>query len=292
MAFESLKNIPKEQHEFATPPKFSTLQYRYETLIERIENGTMNNDQLKMDIINNYRDYCNYDNFHDANRKSFQKLWTNKRFLNGFLNALSVIQADIVNNSYYRTSICKIAYDYYCKIGKNNQDDEVFKLLQRIANTINKREVLVLSAFMHEQSASFIMMANYSSFNQSTNIIRLNEYIIKLGYEFTVQNIIDIYSELYRENFSALFNTTMTQIVPYGDSYTRNHRKTLIERQNTALLTILEKGMPSYEIKNVLKAYFDYCESHPMRTTIFARFDINAISEKDFPRVYKILKEG
>ncbi len=286
MPFDSLKNIPKQQVEFATAPKFSTLQYRYETFVEKIENGTMNNDQLKMDIINNYKDYCNYDNFHDpSHRKAFQTLWTNKRFLNAFLNALNVIQNDIIGNSYYRTSICKIAFDYYYKIGKNNPEDEVSKLLLKVANTLNKREILVLSAFMHEVSASFIMMASYSSFKQSTNIKRVNNFILKLGYDFSVKQIIDIYAQLYRDNFGALFNTTMTTKIDYNNL--TQAQVSIYNKQNTALITILE-NMPSYEIKNVITGYKEFCSYNKVSNT---RFDLYDLSEKDFPRTVKVLRE-
>lgn len=284
MPFESLKHIPEKQKEYASSPKFSTLQYRYETLIEKIESGNMNSDMLRKDILNNYRDYCNYDNFHE-HRKAFQALWTNKKFLDAFYHSLESLQSIIVNNSYYRTGICKIVYDYYYEIGRNNPDDEVTKLLLKIANTINKREILVLSAFMHDYAAGFIMMANYSSFKQKINIRRVNKFIIKLGYDFSVKNIIDIYAQLYLNNFSTLFNSTLTDNLK--DTGLDEYQLAIFNKQNTALLTILE-SMPEYEIRNVISGFNDFLRYEGNPAT---RFDVYSISKKDFPRVKKVLSE-
>lgn len=292
--FNSLKKIPKQKVEFAAAPKFSTLQFRYETLIDRLENNTINDSHMEMDIRNNYRDYCNYDNFHDpTNRKSFQKLWTNLKFLKCFYNVLekdSNFDRVIHDNTYFRTSICKIAYDYYHDIGRFKDNDNVCLTLLEIAKFINRKEVLILSSFMHQEAANFIVMAKYSSFKAGICIRRVNTFIVKLGYDFTVKNIIDIYAQLYRNDFGMLFNNTMIDDI----SPDTKEQKIMHNRQNTALVTILE-SMPEYDIKNVLDGfnnYRNYCWTqggYPDNTEI--RFNIYDLNEKDFPRIKKIISQ-
>ena len=288
--FGSLKNIPKQNIEFATAPKFSTLQFRYETLIDKLENNTINNSHLEIDIRNKYKDYCNYDNFHDpTNRKAFQKLWTNKKFLKCFYNVLekdSNFDRTIHDNTYYRTSICKIAYDYYHDIGRFKDNDNICFSLLEIAKFINRKEVLILSSFMHQEAANFIVIAKYSSFKPNICIKRVNTFIIKLGYDFSVKNIIDIYAQLYRNDFGLLFNNTMT----YTYSLDSNEQKTIYDRQNSAIVTILE-SMPEYDIRNVLEGYFNYLSYLPSNEKN-TRFNIYDLGEKDFPRIKKVLSSN
>ena len=286
--FGSLKNIPKQKVEFATAPKFSTLQYRYETLIDKLENNTINNSHLEMDIRNNYKDYCNYDNFHDpVNRKAFQKLWTNLKFLKCFYNVLEKdnnFDRTIHDNTYYRTSICKIVYDYYHDIGRFKDNDSVCFSLLEIAKFINRKEVLILSSFMHQEAANFIAMAKYSSFKAGICIRRVNTFIIKLGYDFSVKNIIDIYAQLYRNDFGMLFNNTMLDNIETDTK----EQKTMYDRQNTALVTILE-SMPEYDIKNVINGYTDYAYYIGSKESLKRRFNLYDLNEKDFPRIKKVL---
>jgi hypothetical protein len=283
--------VPKAKVEYATAPKFSTLQYRYETLLDKLENNTINDIHLQLDIVNNYRDYCNYDNFHDpVNRKVFQKLWTNVKFLKCFYNALEAntsFDRVIHDNSYYRTCICKIAYDYYHDIGRFKDTDIVCISLINLTKLINRKEIMILGRFMHQEAATFIAMAKYSSFKANVCIKRVNTFIVKLGYDFDVKNIIDIYAQLYREDFGILFNNTMTDVyIPDTEE-----QKTEYNRQNTALATILE-SMPEYDIKNVVEGLYNYIGYlHGTNQNDHLRFSLNDLKDEEFPRIKKALKE-
>jgi hypothetical protein len=242
-----------------------------------------------MDILNNYKDYCDYDNFHNpANRKSFQELWTNVKFIDCFTHTLEIndqLYNTVRNNSYFRTGICKITYDYYHDIGRLKPDDIITTKLLQLVKYINKKEVLILSSFMHEKAANFIALAAYSSFKSEICMRRVNSFILKLGYDFSTKDIINIYSQFYLNNFGSLFNYTMTDIIDMNRL--NDNSKKMYNNQNTAILTILE-SMPSYEMRNVLDGYWNYLEYDKDKRL---RFNIYDLREEDFPRIKKILSE-
>ena len=278
--FKSLENVHQEND---TKPvvnaRFSVVEYYYDSFLKKINDCTLSDYKIRENIVNNLEDFCDYDNFQNANtRLVFQEMWRNKRFLTAFKTALPDIRNRI--NRYYTTDICIVAYDYYAMPDK---DEEVANLLLDIVAELLNNIVIPLTSIMDRMSALFIAMSRYSSFQQKICASRVNKYIIKLGYDFSVNNIIYIYSKLYANNFSQLFNVTMTNPV---EGLEGGHL-TNYNRMNVAILTILD-SMSEAEMETVLKNYAAVFEL--MKDSGKVRFSLHNISE-DFARVKRKVEE-
>jgi hypothetical protein len=186
---------------------------------------------------------------------------------------------------FYNISICKIAYDYYVEIGKSiieeKQYDPITNLFIQIVKVLNINSILPLTTFMKEIDAIFIVMSRYSSFNMEECIKRVNEFIMRLGYDFSSKNIIDIYSYLY-ESFSAVFNVTMTQV--YDLSTLNTLELSNYYHMNSAILTIVN-SLTSYDIYKVLNGYSNYIELYNKQT----RFDIKTAT--DYTRMASVMNQ-
>ena len=259
MLFKSLENI-KEDTLANTPTNicFSTEEYNYSTFLKKIQEGRISESELEYEIGNHISKYCDYDGFKKPEtRKIFQSLWTNQKFLDMFLKIVSE-HNDIANyiKKYYNISLCKITYDYYVEIGSNIDNDPITKTLISIIQRINNANILPLTTFIKKIDATFIVLAKYSSFNQEECVERVNEFIIRLGYDFSVKQIIDIYSYLYSsESFTPIFNISMTQL--YDLDNLNILEKSIYYRMNSALLTIVN-SMTSKDIYKLLNSYAIY----------------------------------
>jgi hypothetical protein len=158
-------------------------------------------------------------------------------------------------------------------------------LLFQIVEEINIREILPLTTIMDKQSALFIVMSRYSSFDLEDCVKRVNEFIIRLGYDFTTEQIIYIYSKLYSDGFGQPFNYIMTQYYSYENGELSNFEYTIYNRINTALLIILN-SMPTNEIEKVLNGYSNYITLHPEK---HVRFKLKEKVTTDHNRLKKVL---
>jgi hypothetical protein len=186
---------------------------------------------------------------------------------------------------FYNISICKIAYDYYVEIGRTvieeKQYDPITSRFIEIVRILNINSILPLTTFMKDIDAIFIVMSRYSSFDIEECIKRVNEFIMRLGYDFSPKVITDIYSYLY-ESFSIVFNVTMTQL--YDMNTLNNLEKSNYYHMNTALLMILN-SMTTYDIYKVLNGYANYIAFFNKNT----RFDIRTIT--DYNRIIPVLNQ-
>ena len=296
MLFPSLESIESEEQ--IIPPSgglnvtFSTEEYLISTFLKKIQEGSISDPGLEFEIGNHISKYCDYDGFKNPDtRKIYQALWTNERFLSMFFRIISEHKniKDYVKR-FYNISVCKIAYDYYFEIGsenlKKNKPDPIAKLFIDIVRVLNIDSILPLTTTMQEIHAIFIVMSRYSSFNMEKCIKRVNEFIMRLGYDFSAKNIIDIYSYLY-ESFSIVFNVTMTQI--YDLSTLDNLELSNYYHMNTAILIIVN-SMTSYDIFKVLNGYANYVALFNKET----RFDIKTITDYDriIPIMNQLMNDG
>ena len=277
--FPSLESITPE-----SPPviaggglnvSFSTDEYILSTFLKKIQEGSISDPGLEYEIGNHISKYCDYDGFKNPEtRKIYQSLWTNERFLSMFFRILNEYDnvKDYVKR-FYNISVCKIAYDYYVEIGKDLKVDPILNLFIDIVKKINIDRILPMTTIMKEYHAVFVVMSRFSSFNIEHCIKRVNEFILRMGYDFSAKNIIDIYSYLY-ENFGIVFNVTMTQI--YDLSTLNTLELSNYYHMNSALMIILN-SMTSYDISKVLRGYANY-------VTLFnkdTRFNITTVTEYD-----------
>lgn len=254
---------------------FSTVEYSYKTFLKKLQEQTITDAQVEYELSVHYQNYCNYDNFQNPDtRKIFQSIWTNEQFLRILLKV--VIEKKTIKQEiqrFYNKSICKICYDYYTEIGKNNLEDKLLPYMFRIVENINYNKILPMTIYMERIHALFIVMAKYSSFNYEQCVTRVNEFIMRLGYDFTRDNIVDIYYRLYGdESFSLVFNYTMTQT--YELDKLNQAELAMYHRINNCLLSIIN-SMPSPEISKMLRSYSNYLEI----TNKDLRFDIKTVSD-------------
>lgn len=281
--FPSLDNIPEDKtytEIVKDPIGFSvhTEKYFLDVLLQKIKSGQFNETQISHDVLLNYKDYCNYDNFlNPKTRNLYQELWTNENFLRGFYVALqSIKKLDL----YFNKSICKIAYDYYLQ--HMSESDTISILHFNIIRYLNRPQISSISSCMHEASALFIVMASLSSFDRMECIDRVNNLLVKLDYDLSVQDLITIYSALYRLEFKQLFEGTMKKIFSVEELEKNENRKYVNERINQALLTILE-SMESIEIDKVLIGYSIYNQLDTRPTRFSLKDDQIRIN---YPRIY------
>lgn len=288
--FPSIDNLPEEPNtapqDFNKEPlniTFSTTEYLFDTFLKGLD-GILTNEQIKYEIVNYYDKYLDYDYFQsESTRKLFQQIWMNERFLIMFKDSLPIIKKKI--NKYHNKVICKIAYDYYTTFTNDTRNEAVTLLLFSIVEDININSILPLTTIMDKQSALFIVMSAHSEFDQEECVKRVNEFIVRLGYDFTVDNIIYIYSKLYSENFGDLFVYTMTNVYDYNSGDLSNFEYSIYNRISTALMVILDTMMTSVEIEKVLIKYVNYLDLYPDKKR---RFEIKK-NITDYNRVAKIL---
>lgn len=261
-------------------PKFSVLDFSYDSFLSKINDGIISDIKIQDEIL--YGDYFNYDNFNNPKiRTTFQLLWTNKRFLLNLLNLLdtnkqfrdSVIKSNI-------STVNKIVYDYYVS---ENKDDAVCSILLDIAKVIDAPYIIKLSTVMNIEAARFIALARFSSFDLKECIIRFNTFIYRIGIDFSMKDIIYIYSTFFRESFSPLFNVTMQQIETNFENRTC---KKVYDMMSLAILEILN-SMTSADIYTVLLRYNNCIQ---LTNNNQCRFSLRSLSD-DYYRINMVVEE-
>lgn len=278
--FPSLESIPV----IDSAPigvKFTTIEHRLDSFLEQLEDSNYTDHRIHCTIEDEYIDFLNYDHMYDSyNRKIFLKIWTNERFLRGFLHVLRKKQFKIS----MLEIICfnKIAYDYIASYGEKNYD--ISNLFLQIASYMNRDVIVPLQAISTETVATSIAIAARSSYNEQEKVERLNNHLINYEQEFTVKEIIYIYSKFYMNDFSTLFLYTIT-----GET------KKLDEKQKrtwdnicSAIITILD-SMPSVEIAKVIKHYGGYLDIHD---SILIRIKLKSLEKApQFQRIVHVIHD-
>lgn len=277
--FNSLDNL-NDQPEEMIPARFSTIEYTHDSFLEKI--SEFSDAKIRYEI--KIGDYFNYDHFSDPNtRVIFQKLWTNKTFLNNVLFLISEDQdfRDKIISTYI-TTVNKLAFDYIL-FPENEKDIEVQNLLTEIAKHTDYAYVLKLCTIMPLDMARMIAMARFSDFNLREAINRFNNIICKGGVDFTEQDIIYIYSVFFSESYTDLFNITMTSV---EEVFEKRIYKKVYDMMSLALLDILE-SMTTEDIYKVLHSYGNYIE---LMNTCNCRFSMRSLSD-DYNRINSVINE-
>lgn len=281
--FPSLKKslesseLSREHSSELMTPIFRSVEYQISTIVEKITNiNTLNEEEIKSIIVRQHQTILNYDLFlaSDESRGYVQKLFTNKRFLQIFLQVIGFLQLP------YDEIVCinKLAYDYYIIPGK---DPEISDLLLQISYQINNILVIRLSGKLGMNGARVLSMIANSSFKEEKNVHRINTFLVKYG-ELSVQDIVDIYCILF-ERFTYPFIFSMLESKPSGLS---KSQLICFDNISLALLSILD-SMTSEDIKRVL---YDYAFTLKLiRNDFSVRFSLK--SAKAYTRIQEVIKE-
>lgn len=281
--FPSLKKslesseLSREHSSELMTPIFRSVEYQISTIVEKITNiNTLNEEEIKSIIVRQHQTILNYDLFlaSDESRGYVQKLFTNKRFLQIFLQVIGFLQLP------YDEIVCinKLAYDYYIIPGK---DPEISDLLLQISYQINNILVIRLSGKLGINGARVLSMIANSSFKEEKNVHRINTFLVKYG-ELSVQDIVDIYCILF-ERFTYPFIFSMLESKPSG---LNKSQLICFDNISLALLSILD-SMTSEDIKRVL---YDYAFTLKLiRNDFSVRFSLK--SAKAYTRIQEVIKE-
>jgi len=273
--FERVKDQePKEEKKHVNI--YTTIEYKISTLVEMIDNvDSISDEDLKGVIIRQHKMLLSYDPFlsNQNNRKAALKLFTNKRFLNLFLQviqSLNLSREEVV-------CINKLAYDYYVFTDKNI---EISELLLSICYLINNNLIVRLSAKMTLTNARVLSMIANSTFKVEKKVHRVNAFFLKKDnkYEFTVQDYIDIYMILF-DHFLELFTYSMLEswnIDPITDDITQLQYDRFL-RISAALLLMLD-SLTSKDVETVLRNYGYTLSIVPNKSV---RFSIKNIKRYD-----------
>lgn len=259
--------------------KFCTVEYNYETFLQKLKEGMVSDFNIQQNILMHFEDYCNYDNFQNgSSRKTFQELWSNEKFVNMFLVCVPKIKKDL--KKYYNRFLCKIAYDYY---SEKDDNSAITSSLFQIVKEVNLDLVLPLSSIMQENHAIFLTMCKYSSFIQKECIERINNFLIKGGYDFSVRELIDIYIRLSRnDHFTTYFKFTMTYIIDNMDQ----HEAIMYYRTTNAMLIIIN-SMPMVELVKLLSGYYEFLQ---FNSGLKPRLDLYKLEFTEYDRILNGLK--
>lgn len=257
---------------------FHTIEYSISDIVNKISNiDNLDEKEIENIIIMQYSMILNYDLFlmSPDTRVQAQTLFTNKKFLNCFLNVSGCLSLN------YHQKICinKLAYDYY--ITPDN-DPEVSTLLYRLTNRFNSEEVVYLSSILGFNDANILAMIRNSTFKEDKAVRRVNKYIIKCNLDLSVKNIIDIYYHLF-ERFTPVFIYSMMETRPISLNEFEARK---FDNISVALLEMLN-SLPESHIRKVIN---DYCFTiKTNRDVTMVRFSIKSAIR--FTRIISIVRQ-
>lgn len=243
--FKSLEGISDgDEKQFV--PKFTTIEFSISTIVEKLRMvDELSDAEIKDIIFRQYNTILDYDQFLKdlKSREAIQELFKNERFLNNLIYCVEKIKL----TEYQVICLNKLAFDFIITYG--NTIPNVRNLLTELSLRINTDLVLPLSAIIGIEPAKYLSMVRRSSFDEGLNAGRVNTYLIKAGMDIKEQEIINIYSILFKR-ISNLFTVTMLSL-PENLNQSEMIR---YDEMSKALIDILD-NMPSEEIMKVLENY-------------------------------------
>jgi hypothetical protein len=276
--FKSLDNLEEDLSQLDTNVTFTIVDYSYDKLLGDIRSGRFSPNKIQSLIKFSIRDLLDYSNFEKVETRSlFQALWTEPKFL---LQLYSLLNKDTATLeliiSMYKYEINKLIYDYL-SLAVDTKDNEVTSIYSNIASIVNAKDIIPLTSIMPPDSAKLLVVSRYSSLIAEECVKNFNSTIVFSNADFSLKDIIYIYSRFYADDFSQLFCTTMT----YEIEPTTDNGKRLNDRISFALLYILE-SMTSGDIDRTLMRYNGFLTLY--YPTLYIRFSLRGLS-KDFERV-------
>lgn len=226
--------------------KFHSIEWQISTIVEKINNiENLDSVEIKNIINRQHQMILNWDLFlsSDTNRQYLQKIFTNKRFLEIFLEEIGLISL----SDHEIICINKLAYDYYTMPQK---DDQIAELLLQISYRINNPLVIKLSAILGMNGGRILSMIANSSFKVEKNVHRVNTFIMKCNIALSTQDIVNIYCIIF-SSFKYPFIYAMLEAKPNNLTPEQNQRFDAI---SVAILSILD-SMTSQDIQAILYDY-------------------------------------
>lgn len=211
-------------------------------------------------------------------RDLIRSLFTNDRVLLQIGNVVAKTNFTQENRVYLN----KIIYSML----KNKVMDSEYKrsLMMNIARTNNNDLVPKLTSYVPDQIACTIGVLRYSSFKETTNIQRVNDYLLGaiIPNEKAEQTIVNIYDICFQK-VTYLFECIMLD--NKDKSLLTENENEVYGLESLAVLDIIEQ-MPINFIKEVLEKY--YGDLSMIYNNMTPRFSLQSIAQSDYPRIISV----
>lgn len=240
------KELSGDSFQESFVPVFTTVEFTLSTIVDKIINiNNLDENQIKNIILRQHKMILNYDLFlkSDESRSYAQRLFTNKRFLQIFLQIIGLLNLE------REEIICinKLAYDYYIT---KEKDSEISDLWLQISYQINNILVIKLSGKLGMNGARILSMIANSTFKEEKAVHRINTFLVKCNLDLSVQDIVDIYCILF-ERFTNPFVYSMMELKQPG----MTEEQLKIFNNISAALIVILNSMTSNDMKKVLYSY-------------------------------------
>lgn len=201
-----------------------------------------------------------------------------------FLSTLSSVMQTVQLMPEQRVYMNKIIYSTYRLKGI---EEYALSLVNNIGKSVNRDTMPALLQFMPENVACHIAVLRNSSFKDTTNVQRVNKYLLKcLNYDDNTEKIIVMVYDALFTKVTSLFEGTMFDVMDKL-AMTENERE-IYATENLALLDVLE-SMPSIYIEKVLKTYAG--DKALLYNDMPVRFSFQSVARSDYPRSVAISEQ-
>ena len=177
-----------------------------------------------------------------------------------FLSVLTQVLIEVQLNYDETVYINEIVYNY---LTKQDNDDYLHKLILMLGEAINKPIVNKLLGCELDQGLAIFLAVTYkSTFNETINVKRVNFTLCTSSNKIlSVQDLVNIYIQLYRLSFSKLFlgtmfDLTITQAESEEQLWLNDKIMKINDNITMAVIYILESMTPF----NITKTLIQYGE--------------------------------
>lgn len=202
-----------------------------------------------------------------------------------FITALTAVLGEVELNQIQFIWCNKLTYDYFTSTAEKNS--YVKALLLQLSSTVNRRYTPGLIGLgLNENLVSYLVNARFSTEKEDIQVKRLNLILMNQSPDImTLQMIVDIYGKLF-DRITPLFSGIMYDYWE-PESLMNDSIAEVYATITMAIITIVN-NLPQDLCLQLLKSF---AESHCIvNIGKSVRFNIYAIVEEDFPRLYLCLK--
>lgn len=210
-------------------------------------------------------------------------LYNNPRFIMTLTSVLGNPEVEVTNTQ--KIWCNKLTYDYFTS--NSQKDDHIKALLIKLSNTVNRSYTPGLIGLgLNETLVSYMVNARFSSEKEQIQVRRLNLIIANQSPDvMTVQMIVNIYGQLF-DHITPLFDGIMYDVW----SQDQLEDKNIAEVYSTITTAIIEivNNLPIDIMQQLL---YNFSESYRLLNNGKpVRFNIYAICQEDYPRLYMTLE--
>ena len=231
-----LHNTEEKPH----PVKFTNIDYNLDDISRKLKSVDKYSYEDLVNIIYNSYETILDDIFmrNKEMRSNIIAAFNNVLFVKAFIEVISKVQL----SESQLFSCNKLSWDYI----SSQSDKELKDLFLQLSLTINKNCINILSTKINIRTAKMIALARFSSNNEKKNASRVNRILCNIPDNLSVQNIVDVYSILYK-SVTPLFEAIMYDT---RDGSNRNNYDNI----TSAIFHILN-NMTSNDMRTVLYSH-------------------------------------